>query len=165
MKTIRKSVFETNSSSTHSISVADNGPLKNGLECVDGYVQIELGLFDWEVKEYNDTYTKLSYLMTFIFQDFPDYKKDDIDWRKFNRPGNSRKSYWNKLQDVVREFTGCQIVIALNDSFHPFGYIDHQSYEVAGEILRGSKSRIKRFLFNPRSVLRTDNDNRADYYK
>lgn len=165
MINVRKSVFETNSSSTHSITVADNGSLKNNLKCYDGFIQMQCGEFGWEYRVFDDAYTKLSYLITFIFSGFVKKDTDEIDWRKFNKPDNKHKHYWHKLIEAVRDFTDCEpAVVPVEEDWWPYGYIDHQSMNVAEEILKGSKGRIKRFIFNPHSKLIIDNDNREDYF-
>lgn len=84
MKTqIRKGVFETNSSSTHSVSFyktkgdsyvgADELPQTNhyiffddndNYHESDDLVAVELGKYGWDIKTYTEVYDKLSYLLT-----------------------------------------------------------------------------------------------------
>jgi hypothetical protein len=66
-KVIRKGVFETNSSSTHSITIADSGKLQNTLPITDGKIFVTCEEFGWEQEVHTDAYTKLSYLKTNIF--------------------------------------------------------------------------------------------------
>ena len=155
----RKGVFETNSSSMHSVTVADNGGLKNNLACdEEGMIYVEGGEFGWEEAEYTDVYTKLSYLITFIFERYVDLRTREVTWRRFN-PSKERY-YWKKLQRVVENFTGCLLDIKMKEkNTFPMGYIDDQSREVAEALLDGTDGRLKRFIFNPKSVLKTDHDN------
>ena len=60
---IRHGVFETNSSSTHSISIDDKEFLLDTLVVnSSGNVEIEVGEFGWEQDTYRDASTKASYL-------------------------------------------------------------------------------------------------------
>ena len=64
MKTIRKCVFETNSSSTHSICLTttdDTLPSKFPSE-----LRFTIGEFGWEHAILDNAYDKASYLYTFI---------------------------------------------------------------------------------------------------
>jgi len=66
---IRRNVFETNSSSMHSLTVTPNGNMDNLI--VDEYenkVITEFGEFGWGYDSYCDAATKLSYLMTMIIE-------------------------------------------------------------------------------------------------
>lgn len=59
---IRKGLFETNSSSTHCIVIAED-EVWNYPE-----VKFTLGQFDWEHNIYTDTHTKAQYLYTAIME-------------------------------------------------------------------------------------------------
>ena len=62
MKTIRKSVFETNSSSTHSISIDDSGANYTSITPDrDGNIVLKGGQFGWEIGDFNDPLTKANY--------------------------------------------------------------------------------------------------------
>ncbi len=64
MQQIRKSVFETNSSSTHSISIDSHGDIELITPDDDGYIYIDIGQFGWEEETHHDFATKASYLAT-----------------------------------------------------------------------------------------------------
>ena len=67
MKIVRNKVFETNSSSTHSITV----PLQkddNNIQLKGLVITIPLGEFGWEYGIYNDITSRLSYIYTAICQ-------------------------------------------------------------------------------------------------
>jgi hypothetical protein len=136
MKNIRNSVFETNSSSTHSICISPD------FDCLtdtiipneDGTILILGKEFDWGIEYYNDCETKVSYLLTSFHE-------------------RNKKAY-ERVTEIVKEHTGAKnVVFDLND-----GYIDHQSYEVADDLLVDDEF-IKVFLFNPKSELIISNDN------
>jgi len=71
MKQVRNKVFETNSSSTHSISIGQNkfdNMRKSTLPINDdGTVSVVFGEFGWEEREYSDIVTKFAYLCTMWF--------------------------------------------------------------------------------------------------
>jgi len=62
MKTIRKSVWETNSSSTHSVAIDTSYTRKSS---VDG-LEIEGKFFGWEFVRFNDFVTKASYFWALV---------------------------------------------------------------------------------------------------
>ena len=135
MKQIRRNVFETNSSSTHSISIVDTkGMYDTILPDEDGNIVLEGGEFGWEIKEYSDPLTKANYCA--------------ID----NEDNQDRL---DMLIEVIKEHTNCKEVIikSLEDS-----YIDHQSAGNSDEAFWNKES-LRIFLFSPSSTLYTDNDN------
>ena len=161
---IRHSVFETNSSSCHSISVVKGMELNN-LPYVDTNGNIEIGSqeFGWEIDSYNDFYSKAAYLAIYI-----------RDWS-----GNDLERFREIFESVIKEVTGCNTV-TYEDNFWDFetkeydyegqkrsyknqlggGYIDHQS--VDGQELHymfDDLKEMKSFLFCNQSILHTDNDN------
>lgn len=65
MRKIRKGVFETNSSSSHSICIDDKTFILDTLiPDADGVITIKAGQFGWEWKKYNDAKAKASYCLT-----------------------------------------------------------------------------------------------------
>ena len=151
----RRNVFETNSSSSHSITIADSGVLKNHLVCVDNKIVSTGGEFGWGVEEFTDAKTKIDYLVTELFCNHVD--KKGIHWKKLN---DLKRHRYTKLCKAVKDFTGCDLEIKVNnDEYFPIGYIDHQSRGVANEILDATVGKIKRFIFNPKSVLLIAHDN------
>lgn len=144
MQKIRKNVFETNSSSTHSISFDENSFIPTELPVYDGQVTIYTGEFGWEVESYTDPATKASYALVHA-QNHPE------------------------LLDMLREAIqwgvgdGVEVIFDLDeDNTDPWstvnGYIDHQSHGVCDDAF-ASKETLYRFIFDPNTVLYTDNDN------
>ena len=140
-KNIRSSVFETNSSSTHSISI--NIGSYAGYTSItpdgNGKVTIEGRYFGWERELYNDSETKASYCYA---------------WAK------GKKRYMGMLEDVLLEHTGAKEIEFDSSSTSSYGEvgIDHQSYEVCETVFKGGKEIVKEFIFNPKSILTTDSD-------
>ena len=74
MKQIRRIVFETNSSSTHSVSISSknsqyyNSAALNAFIEEDNKVHVRFGEFGWEIESYNWAYDKLQYLVTMLVE-------------------------------------------------------------------------------------------------
>lgn len=166
MKTTRQQVFETNSSSSHSITIADGSDLSGNMDVDDlGRVFIETGEYGWEIENYYDPHSKASYIATFLMGLDPKYHKDVC--------GMSIREAKDMFINVIKEHTKAREVVLngqytmfidegdLEDDggyFYRFGYIDHQSVDVPQEALT-SRETLRNFLFNPNSWFRTDNDN------
>jgi len=133
MKTIRHSAFETNSSSTHSISINENTKLFSNIRPdKDGKIVLDGGEFGWEWDSYSDPYTKANYCMLDNQGDEPSLAM---------------------LREVIMEHTGATEVI-----FNFNGYIDHQSLGTTDKAF-ASKETLKAFIFDENSILNTGNDN------
>ena len=136
-KQIRQGVFETNSSSTHSVSIPEKiNPLftKNTLITdIDNNIILNGGEFGWEIQDYTDALTKANYMAVAA-------RWDDNDTQL--------------LIEVIKEETLCNdVILNLEDS-----YIDHESVGIA-EFLFKSKEALRDFIFNTQCILHTDNDN------
>ena len=133
---IRKGTFETNSSSSHCITIDDSTELFESLPVNDdGYVVLTGGEFGWGYEEYNDALTKANYIAV----DYQYMGDDD--------------SKYDILTDVIKEQTGCLGVVydISRDS-----YIDHQSTGTGRDL---NKDELRLFIFNPKSTLVISNDN------
>ena len=140
---VRGPVFETNSSSVHTLSICSNSHRPAILESRIGIISIMPGEFGWGPDTYRDTYTKASYCLTYCLE----LKRDDL---------------LERLRAVMESVCGCKIEFVY--SFGQYGitdaYIDHQSIELdAGGDAFQSEQSLKDFIFNPASVLEIDNDN------
>lgn len=150
MKTIRQSIFETNSSSTHSLTISRglcDGLTEEWLPNDYGFITVPTGDFGWEEEYYYDAPTKAGYLSIYA-----------RDWAC-----GKESEFRQILYDVIAEQTECQnIVFEADDNEGSFsnGYIDHQSVEDNDlDYLFEDPELIRDFIFNKRSVLKTDNDN------
>lgn len=166
---IRRGIFETNSSSSHSITIdvtnkltdkpsgqfIGNFPtLKNNPS--SGVLEMHGGDFGWGVETYREFNMKFQYLITHIF--------GHCDTRTDVKHLMQTSSQFKMLQRTITEHCSLEIVPPEksefdNDSFlGPVGYIDHQSVGTASRAFI-SKFDLENYLFNPRSVLWIDNDN------
>ena len=86
MKSIRKNTFETNSSSTHSISLCDKNyeydtNIDNGQD-YEGTLHVDLDRYGWKWRWISTPYEKLQYVLTQIAQTIgciEDYLSKDDD--------------------------------------------------------------------------------------
>lgn len=142
MKTVRKGVFETNSSSTHSLCIIDGGDLNDTIKPNrEGFIVLNGGEFGWEIATYTDALTKANYLAQYT-NIFPEMKSGE--------PSHLI------LMEVIKEQTGYDVV--LDDLSE--GYIDHQSVDPKEfEQISSNKDLIRDFIFSKESTLHTDNDN------
>lgn len=148
--TIRQGIFESNSSSSHSIFISNT--IKDGLMDTivpdsDGNIHIRGDEFGWEQADYNDAYTKVSYLSLDV-TNMSQTRRD-----KINTLLNEEETPLMMLTRIIKEQTGATSVTYDFD-----GYIDHQSHGTTEEAFRSDEA-LRNFIFNPESVLTTDNDN------
>lgn len=137
----KKGIFETNSSSSHSISISSSGECSDTLHpSDDGIIYLPGGEFGWELESYRDPITKANYCATYVTQ------TENLELAAM-------------LIKVIKDFTGHDVVItASNEYADTWSYIDHQSTYIAEEAFVDEDS-LRNFIFNPRSWFATDNDN------
>lgn len=161
---VRRNVFETNSSSMHSLSIAKKGVTE--YLHVDEYtnkVITEFGEFGWGYEEYNDPETKLSYLVTMLVETHSDcYSLEEL----YNTED------FKKINDIVAarcECDGVEInekitqMVSFDGKKYDWnsheGYIDHQSVEAIDTLLERYNCTIEEFIFDKGITLVIDNDN------
>jgi hypothetical protein len=132
----RIDIFETNSSSSHSISFNPWKSGKDGNTFVpdeNGNIYIQGGEFGWDWNSFNDSETKANYYLE-RYKDQPERIE--------------------LLKKVVEEYTGANVIISEDTD----GYIDHQSFDTL-DLPYGNSEALKDWLFNPDNWLYTGNDN------
>lgn len=156
---IRKSVFESNSSSTHSLSIKKRGCTEN--LCVDpetNKVITHFGEFGWGYDKFTDPVNKLSYLVTMLVETHEDCKSMEelCETEDFKR-----------INDAVAEHCNCSGIIIDekieydDDEYGGWlehdGYVDHQSVMPIRKLFYDCS--VEEFIFDPGVVLIIDNDN------
>ena len=167
MKLIRQGVFETNSSSAHSLAygtgkiIRGNGwrmpkdetdfsnPLYHLSEVPDqykGYTFYEwIGEYGWNGKTLYSPQQKFSYLITGLGDTTRElYESEEYD----------------RIKEMLEEI-GCCIIPSDEDES---GYIDHQSYDIVEASLFKTKEDLITYLFNDDICIHIENDN-DDYQK
>lgn len=138
MKTRRRKVFETNSSSSHSIEYFEGPSWDTIIPDEDGVILLTGGQYGWEECQYNKAIDKANYCA--------------VDFR-------NNEELTNMLIEVIQEYTGCKDVVIdlIEDGWH-WSYIDHQSDGTAREYAT-SIDELKTLIFNKSCYIITDNDN------
>lgn len=152
--TVRNGVFETNSSSTHSVSIRKT-PFTmyyNDIEVseIDNKVHTKLGQFGWGPEIFCDTSTRLSYLVTMLYCTEVKYDESNIEGT----------NGFKEIEDIVKNFCKCDGLVIENNV--ESSYIDHQScedYRSINDFLDDYDLSIEEFIFSPCVELIIDNDN------
>lgn len=150
MRQIRMNVFETNSSSTHSICISkQNRDIPEELPKLLIFRHAEFG---WDHMTYHDTQNKANYLYQAIYDL---YRYNIFTREEYNKILTKIADILIKY-DVMTEFDPVQ-----KDAYGiEYGYIDHA--EELGDfirwICRGEK-KLLRYLFSGKSFIVTGNDN------
>lgn len=150
---IRRSVYETNSSSTHAICIA-----KDGYELKD-HIDFHTGEYGWECEEYGDLDNKASYLITAILSMDKEYADEKL----------------TRLKDILDEYEITYTIPELNVESYEYGKEKHYYYDIgydyidhAGELkswlddLLSDSDKLFRYLFG-NSIIITGNDNGDSY--
>lgn len=161
MKLIRNGVFETNSSSAHSLAYGTeyilrgsrwyqptmehdfSNPMYRLDEVPDnyrGYTFYEwLGEFGWNGKPLRTPQEKFSYLLTQM-ADTSEELHESTDYET--------------IKEMVEDI-GCEVVRRNNQD----GYVDHESYGIVKPSLFKSKKDLITYLFNDNITVYIENDN------
>lgn len=105
MRKIRKNVFETNSSSVHSIVYSKEGmePCKFKLN-KDGKIEVRFGNFDKDERIYDTQYEKLSYLITCLW--YVSGNTDDIyDNYQFHKNKRKPRPFRGGFANLALQYT------------------------------------------------------------
>lgn len=160
MINIRHSVFETNSSSSHSLVFSKKNRGYNYDLPVDenGVLTIPFGEFGWGPDLLKTPIQKLSYLIT----DNGGYHYDDND-----RPWDSlveevlANDHIQKILEMVKAHCPAikEIVFEPASSYYPRGYIDHDSVGTSRD------ADPEELIFNNDILIVIDNDNSCRFGK
>ena len=139
---IRKNVFETNSSSTHSMCITNNVNYEHPT-----YVLFQFGDFGWEYNILKNPFNKASYLFTLAAS----LKLDD-DFVEV-------VSEWLSEDNIEYDFQ-CSYFLDSSGNQLINGYVDHsnEAYDFYEYVL-SDKEIFYKFLFSDESFIITGNDN------
>lgn len=184
---IRKGVFETNSSSTHTVCISGDSRTDyryyvDNLLLVDPetdkqYIPARFGEFGWELEHYRDFENKLSYLLTMAAVTNELYHESKLTEEVFIESQDFKdinEAVVNAVDYPIRMISDS--FISTDYGFKIDGYIDHQSCEDYDNIYDFLKANglydakkddshdyrisvITKFLFDQNVIVVTDNDN------
>lgn len=169
---LRHSVFETNSSSCHSLALAltkgDNGERNLSKLYTDyqldenGNLHFDVGEYGWGFEVLSNFQQKLAYVMTYAIlssYDFLDLMKLLHDVTQFNQVyfRDQLVGYWDE-EDNEFKFSG--FYSDADDLERDIGdaYIDHDSFNLLDSIIE-DEDKLKNLLFVRESEIVIDNDN------
>lgn len=170
-KQIRKRVFETNSSSSHSLTLSPGElvaqPFSDDV-LRSGVLSVEVGKYGWEWRRLYAPASKISYLLTQITSgNLP--KETALRGESLTDVLREKYSNFMSLCSVVMAHTGVDIVVERpylasdedtdsDSDSDSYGYIDHDSVGVGMELFN-DEEKLKQFLFSKDSYIETGNDN------
>lgn len=145
-KSIRRNVFETNSSSTHSICITK----RNILDQKQDYIEFSTGEYGWGYDTLNSPYEKASYLYTGILYNRQDDLLDNI--KTILDSNNIEYSFEEPKYNIYE-----------GEKYLDDGYIDHcdELDEILENICK-DENKLMKFLFSSESFILTGNDNSGD---
>lgn len=141
-ETIRHGVFETNSSSIHTITI-----MKKAKQSIPDEIYASLQYYGWEFEVYDDPNSKISYLITAIY-----YIDNNIEEKI-----SLLRSYLNEI-NVKLNFDSSEA-----EKYEGEYYIDHGD-NLGGFIkdILNDKNLLYAYLFSESSKVKTGNDNADD---
>lgn len=152
---IRYNVFETNSSSTHAVSI-----FKGTNYSIPKNIEIRPGEFGWYCDTFHDPESKLSYLYTWILERCHRYKYNEVtnkcdiivDWNKLTE-------YQRRIKSKLLEAGVKNVTFEKNEGYFETGYIDHSDQLDDTHLETILEKYFLDFVFNQRSYIETGNDN------
>lgn len=149
---IRRSTFETNSSSSHNFSYINHdkelepwsfGQIKN----------ITFGHYGWGYDILFTINEKLSYIVTGIASNYYNYNPLAIETLK-------KDTDYIRLQDIIKNYTGYEFELnSCDGKLSDTGSIDHQSIDEWKQIMKLSDSDLLKFIMDDESYIEISNDN------
>ena len=168
-RVIRNEVWETNSSSVHTLTFCGKKSMYYGMDVEqDGYVHSHFDDYGWYHEPLDDMYWRLSYILTMAAE---------IERR--NETYHDEESFYQTesfkmIEDVVKEHVDCKGIKIDYNGIEMYqgkygeyvvfnGFLDHQSWEdynSLDDFLKDSGvDSIERFVFDYSVVMFIDNDN------
>jgi len=161
-RNVRNAVFETNSSSSHSVTVTNDEIVETGLSkdtLRKGVIEVRPHGFGWEWKRYYTPEEKIGYLLAQRCADFISSSPEGEDCadRLKDRFDQARE-----LLEAVEEVSGCRVAVypPEDQDYGDSVYVDHESHGVGYELF-GSRKRLAHFVLSKSSYVQTGNDNGA----
>ena len=141
MKTVRHNTFETNSSSSHSLTIGGKVVRPSKLKDTNTYT-IYGGEYGWGYETYSDPASKISYTAVEALS-------------------TNNETLKNWLEEIIKEMYKVDNVdfdFSIEYDGKDWSYIDHQSSGTVADSV-SSKAELEQFLFGDGSRLIIDNDN------
>ncbi len=159
MKQIRRSIFETNSSSSHSIVILNEDISENNDECLFPYFKTYLySDGSYHVFDYNLEFGRSPFNILSTFSEKLNYAIASFGEEKFDELEELACKY---LKGSDEEYcTGIKLPISRwsDKKSKYYGDIDHQSIGTLQNFLYKEDTSLEDFLVNPKYVVIIDGD-------
>ena len=164
MKKVRYNVWETNSSSSHTVTV-------RGKRNIDKYrytqpnriIKVKLDEYGWHGDPCDSFQSKLAYALSMVLNtEYPYFEYWDENFVIDQDTLEKCEGYQIILNAIQLHMDVFGILIERNRGYYPYGYIDHQScesYHSLQDFLDDWNVDIERFLFDDGVVVWILNDN------
>lgn len=158
---IREGVFETNSSSMHSISMRGQSYIENPNYFSGRKIVPTFGEYGWGHEVLYSPEEKLSYVLTYVAHQTGEYDGDKLKKFKKRKKEIQNSDLLKKLESIFEcEFDFSALQEDDLDISYPFGYIDHQSADLLDELWKDdAKPSIKDLVLDHKYKIIIDNDN------
>lgn len=164
-RTIRKGVFETNSSSIHTLVISHSDHI-----VIPEEIYFDFGEYGWGYDELYSPQDRANYLYTYICSEYD----DNYDWYEehgYSHPDKSRTDVLKHLENILHEIgvKNCIFRKPRNEKYSfDCGCIDHsrELYSFFEPMLDGDIEALKNWLFNNDNfiILDSDNDDNVENY-
>lgn len=171
---VRHAVFETNSSSCHSLALAKSENGGNSLSKLytdfnldeNGNLHFDVDCYGWGFEVLSNFQTKLAYVMTYVislgsYYTFLDVMETLHDVTQFNQLywQDQLVGYWNDEENKFK-FSGIYSDLddLANDINDNTAYIDANSWGLLDSVIE-NEDKLKNLLFVPDSEIVIENDN------
>lgn len=160
-RVLRYGMWETNSSSCHTVSVRGKG--SPYYLHFDGIIETTIDEYGWSGDPCDEFNSKLSYALCMVLTtEYPDFHYWDenftIDYDVLEKLDG-----YKAILAAINKHGKCEkIIINKNGYYYPYGCIDHQSYEgykSLQDFLDDWNVDIERFLFDDNVIVLIRNDN------
>lgn len=162
-RAIRSNVWETNSSSMHTVTVRGKRNINN-YNHINNIIEVYLHEYGWDGDPCDDFMSKLAYAMSMVLNtEYPSFNSYDDDFVVDQEILEELPGY-KTLINAISEHGYCEKIVIKrwNGHYYPYGYIDHQScedYHSLQDFLDDWNVDAERYLFDDGVVVWIDNDN------
>lgn len=166
-RVIRRNVWETNSSSSHTVSIRGKSVIDTSYNsCVTnlGIIKVTLGEYGWSGPTCYSFEDKLAYALSMVLHtEYPGFDHWDDNFVIDDEIMSELNGY-KMICDAIKHRMGDNfksIVINRDYGEYPYGYIDHQScyYNSLQDFLDDWHVDIDKYLFDESVSVYIDNDN------
>lgn len=157
MRVVRRDVFETNSSSCHSLTITG---LTMNTDKYDNVLVIQPDEYGWNGPLLYSPEDKTSYFATGIQYLGKYYNGCYLKKQELNI---EQTEEWKLLCEIWKEYNGTVLKYKEMSGTWPAGYIDHQSVDISSEIWNmeetSRKCKLRDIIFNDDCTISILNDN------